>query len=93
MKLYLSDQAAEQLDGLLAYLELEWSVRVRDNFLQKFDRSFQAIRRLPFGFPASEKFIGLRKCVITPQTSAFYRVGNEEIEVIAIFDNRMELEF
>lgn len=60
MKLYLSPQAADQLDALLFYLELAWSARVRDNFLMKLDRSFRAIQRLPHGFPASEKFAGLR---------------------------------
>ena len=46
---------------------------------------------MPYSFPESQRMKGLRKCVITSQTSAFYRVdeGEKEIEIIAIIDNRM----
>ena len=91
MNIFLSDLAAEQLDTLLTYLELEWSPRVRDNFLLKLDHAFNAIEKFPLGFPFSEKLAGLRKCVITPQTTAYYQVYENEIEIIAIFDNRMDL--
>ena len=70
MKIRLSERASEQLTLLLYYLELEWSPQVRDNFILKLEQSFVAIGTLPNGFPVSEKFTGLRKCVVTPQTSA-----------------------
>ncbi len=88
MKVNLSIEAAEQLQQLLDYLEINWSVKVRDNFIQKLDRSIQIIIETPFAFPASEKFPGLRKCVITPQTIAFYRVKENEVEVISLIDAR-----
>jgi plasmid stabilization system protein ParE len=91
MKIVLSEKAAEQLAALLDYLEFDWSPRVRDAFVLKMERSFDAIRTFPGGFPASEKFSGLHKCVITPQTSAYYQIGEESIEIIAFFDNRMDI--
>ncbi|MFN0034189.1 MAG: type II toxin-antitoxin system RelE/ParE family toxin [Saprospiraceae bacterium] len=75
MKIRLSGRASEQLALLLEYLELEWSPQVRDNFILKLERSFIAIETLPNGFPVSEKFTSLRKCVVTPQTSAYYSRG------------------
>lgn len=56
MKVYLSIEAAEQLQKLLDYLENNWSVKVRDNFILKFDRSLQIIAEIPFAFPGSDKF-------------------------------------
>jgi len=91
MKIVLSEPAAEQLRALLDYLEFEWSTRVRDSFLVKLERSFAALLAFPKAFPNSEKFIGLRKCVITPQCSAYYQIQDEDIEIIAFFDNRMDL--
>lgn len=91
MKIILSDRAAEQLAVLLDYLESDWSVRVRDNFILKMERSFDAIQTFPSGFPVSEKFTGLHKCVITPQTSAYYQISGGVIEIIAFFDNRMDI--
>jgi len=91
MKITLSERASEQLTILLTYLELDWSPRIRDNFIYKMERSFEAIEAFPQGFPVSEKFPGLRKCVITPQTSAYYQINENEIEIIAFFDNRMDI--
>ena len=71
MRITLSEQASEQLTILLTYLELEWSPRVRDNFILKLERSFEAIVAFPKGFPVSEKFPGLHKCIITTQTSGY----------------------
>ena len=47
----------------------------------------------PYGFPASQGFPGLRKCVITAQTIAYYRVDKsmKEVEIIAVIDSRMNL--
>jgi plasmid stabilization system protein ParE len=91
MKIFLSEIAEYQLDTLLDYLEIEWSVRVRDNFMNKFENSLRTIETMPFAYPFSEKLIGLHKCVVTPQTSIYYQINANEIEVIAIFDNRMDL--
>jgi len=41
MKVYLSAEAAEQLQHILEYLEENWSVKMRDNFISKLERSFQ----------------------------------------------------
>ena len=45
---------------------------------------------MPYIFPASEKFPIMRKCVVTPQPSAYYRVDEirKEVEAIAVLDNR-----
>ena len=42
-------------------------------------------------FPKSDKFIGLRKCVITPQTVAYYRIKENEIEMITFIDSRINI--
>jgi hypothetical protein len=31
---------------------------------------------------------GLYKCVVTKQSSFYYRIRNNEIEIITLFDNR-----
>jgi plasmid stabilization system protein ParE len=91
MKIFLSEIAEYQLDLLLDYLEIEWSVRVRDNFMNKLENALHTIEIMPSAYPLSEKFIGLHKCVVTPQTSIYYQIQAKEIEIIAIFDNRMDL--
>jgi len=60
MTIKLSQEAKEQLEWLLLYIEERWSVRVRDNFILKLERTLEVIRTHPESYPASTKFpIGL----------------------------------
>jgi plasmid stabilization system protein ParE len=54
----------------------------------KLDKSLEQIQKLPDSFPESEKIRGLRKCVLTKQTTLFYKYSETTIDVITIFDNR-----
>jgi len=93
MKVFLSRTAGEQLHQIIDYLELRWSTKVRDNFIDKLQRSMDTIALIPYGFPDSKTMSGLRKCVISPQTIAYYRINqtDNEIEIIAIIDARQKL--
>lgn len=84
----LSKRAVRKLDSLLVYLEEEWSTNAKLEFVLKLDKSLKQIQKLPDSFPESEKIIGLRKCVLTKQTTLFYKYSETTIDVITIFDNR-----
>ncbi|MDO8366018.1 MAG: type II toxin-antitoxin system RelE/ParE family toxin [Saprospiraceae bacterium] len=90
MKVTFTDQAAEQLAELLDYLEIEWSMKVRDNFLLKLESTVEVIAAFPFAYPSSESYPDFRRCVVTPQTSLYYQIQPEEIEVVAVLDNRRD---
>ncbi len=90
MKVTFTDQAAEHLTELVDYLEIEWSTKVRDNFLLKLERAVEVIAAFPFAYPSSESYPDFRRCVVTPQTSLYYQIQPDEIEVVAIFDNRRD---
>ncbi len=84
----LSKRAAKKLDSLLAFLEKRWSLKVKGNFIQKFDESLKYIQLHPDSFPVSEKLNGLRKCVVTKQTTFYCKYSETTIDIIALFDNR-----
>lgn len=44
----------------------------------------------PKSFPASKIKKGIRRCVVTRQTSVYYRIQNESIEIITVIDNRQD---
>ena len=90
MKVVLSPTARKKLDTLLEYLQAEWSVKVKREFIKKLDKSVDQIATHPKSCPESQEFKGLHKCVVTKQTSLFYRITEDEIEVITIFDNRQD---
>ena len=89
-KIKLSKRAIKKLDNLLVFLEKEWSIKVKNDFIHKLEKSLKQIQTLPESFPESEKIKGLRKCVVTKQTTIFFKYSNTSIDIITIFDNRQD---
>jgi plasmid stabilization system protein ParE len=67
----LSRRAVKKLDNLLIFLENEWSAKVKQDFIQRLNKSLHQIQKLPESSPESNKIKGLRKCVVTKQTTEF----------------------
>ena len=93
MTVILSPEAARQLEHLFEYLENEWSPEVRSKFQRRFYRFVNTIKLMPKAFPSSNTFPGCRKCVVSKQTSIYYRFLEQEsvIQIITVWDNRMNL--
>jgi plasmid stabilization system protein ParE len=90
LKIRFSRKAIYKLDNLLDFLEKEWSIKVKSDFIVRFDKILRKIQQYPNSFPESEKKKGLRKCVVTKQTSIFYSYSDTAIDIIMIFDNRKD---
>jgi plasmid stabilization system protein ParE len=88
-RLVLSKRASKKLGKLLEYLELEWSVKVQQEFINKLDDSLNHIRKYPKSCIKTDHVKGLHMLVVTKQTSVFYRFNSKAIFVVTIFDNRM----
>lgn len=88
-KVVLSKRASLRLEDLLNYLEVEWSVKVKMNFIEKFDNSIELIKQFPESSRKSNVVNNLRMHVVTEQTSIFYRFNSKSINIVTIFDNRM----
>jgi len=88
-KIVLTKKAADLLENLFQYLENEWSVKARDEFIAKFENAVLQIQKFPKIAPISKEVPVLHKYILTKQTSVFYRVEKKSIIIIAIFDNRM----
>lgn len=77
---------------LLKYLEEEWSKKIKNEFIKKLDKIFHQIIINPQNFPQSNKQKGIHKCVITKQTTIYYKYDDKAIYVITLFDNRQDPE-
>lgn len=86
----LSETAKTKLSHLLKYLEIEWSKKVKRDFIKKLDQSILKVSHYPESCPESTEVKGLYKCVMTKQTSFFYRVSPIEIEIVTFFDTRQD---
>ena len=90
MKVFLSELAESKLLKLNDYLLENWNLKTRDRFIEKLSEKMKHILIQPQSCPESFEFKGLYKCVVTKQTTFYYRVSTElrEVEVITIFDTR-----
>ena len=83
-----SPAAEKDAEQILDFINTKWSKRVAAKFLNKLDDNIRLISEDPMLFPIIEDNLGIRKCVVTKQNSLFYRISNETIEVIRLFDTR-----
>jgi len=87
-KVVFSKSASYRIDELLHYLESEWSVKVKQNFIQKLDNAVLQICKYPLSAEKSNLKSGLHRLVITKQTTLYYTHNEERVFIVAIFDTR-----
>jgi plasmid stabilization system protein ParE len=90
MNIYFSEIAKFKFKKLISYLLENWSLQVKNDFLKKFDLKISQIKSQPYSCIQSSEFKGLYKCVVTKQTTFYFRISekSQEIEIITIFDTR-----
>lgn len=91
-KVVLSPTAKLKLEGLLVYLGQEWSEKAKQEFIEKLDAKINQVSNYPKSCPESIAFKGLYKCVVTKQTTFYYRIKADVIEVATLFDTRQDTE-
>lgn len=71
---------------------MEWNHKVKTDFLEKLTAKIEQISEYPESCQKSMEFGGMYKCVVTKQTTFFYRVNfpKKEIEIITFFDTRAD---
>jgi plasmid stabilization system protein ParE len=81
-------EAQNRLNAVFDYLESYWTPREVKKFAQRLDEALSLIIKFPFIYPASRQNSMVRRCVLTKQTSLYYKIDAEKILVITLFDNR-----
>ena len=72
------------------FLLEKWNLKVKNDFIKKLTSKIDQISEQPESCPQSSEFKGLFKCVVTKQTTFYYRINldRNEIEIITVFDTR-----
>jgi plasmid stabilization system protein ParE len=86
-KILWTDLAIEELEETIKYLEEDFSQKEIKKLAKEIERVINLISQNPTIFPLSEKK-NLRKVVILKFNSMFYRVANEQVQIISFFNNR-----
>jgi plasmid stabilization system protein ParE len=87
-KVTFSSRAENNLDDIVAYLEMEWSTKVKENFLALLKEKIKFISENPGMYQASAKRKSIRRCVVGDQNILYYKIKKDEVEIITIQDGR-----
>ena len=88
LKIKWTLNAQNELNAIYDYLEENWTIREIINFSTELERVLSIICKFPHIFPASLAKKSVRRCVISKQTSLYYKISKNQIVIISLFDNR-----
>jgi plasmid stabilization system protein ParE len=85
-----STRADIKLDQLIIYLETEWGENVVKAFMKKLYDFLEILSEFPeigaMQYPEKQ----IRGFALTKQVTVFYRVDDDQIVLLDIFDNRSD---
>lgn len=73
---------------LLEYIVDTFSKEKAKEVYHKIERVLDQISEMPEMYRSSKKMNGLRKCVFSKQTSIYYRIYENHLEVVSFRPNR-----
>ncbi|QHS55781.1 type II toxin-antitoxin system RelE/ParE family toxin [Mucilaginibacter sp. 14171R-50] len=89
-KLIWSLRSLTEYEQLLSYLMKEWGELITKRVAERINDQINRIQNAPEQFPLIVKSKNIRRCVVSSQTSIFFRVNINRIELLSIFDNRQD---
>ena len=82
--------AKTDIENISHYLMREWGITVLSRFLTKLNWIIAQIVINPNQYPLFNPDIQIRKCVVTKQNTLFYRIVDNKIEIVRIYDSRQD---
>ena len=89
-KILWTEEAINNLESILDYLNTCWTQREIDNFKRRLSKQLRLIEQNPLLFPISQYNSRLRKAVLSKQTTVFYEISGQLIYLVYLFSNVRE---
>lgn len=91
-KIFWTDEAINNLEDTIDYLNNRWTQREIDNFKNRLSKQIGLIQQNPSLFPISQYNSRLRKAVLSKQTTIFFEVTGQIIYLVYLFNNKQDIE-
>ncbi len=88
-KIVIKKRFLNKIINRLTYLELNWGYKVAEDFLAKVDLRLDKLSEQPFIGSISKKRKNVRTFLITKHNRLYYRIVNNTIEIINLYDTRI----
>jgi plasmid stabilization system protein ParE len=82
--------ALEDYEKVVDYLLQEWSLSTAEEFIQTVERRTESLTNFPNLGRASIKEPFIRSIILTKHNKLYYRVSEDAIEILNIFDTRQD---
>ena len=89
-KILWTDFALQELKKTISYLEENWTPTEIQNLVVKIEEILSLISQNPNLFQVSEFKKEIRRVVILSHNTMYYRVNNNQIEIISFYSNRQK---
>ena len=86
-----TNNALANLDNLIQYLTDNWTEKEIAIFFRKLDKRINIISQRPQLYPLTSNRKDVRRSVLTPQITIYYKINKQAIEILTLFDNRQNL--
>jgi plasmid stabilization system protein ParE len=83
-------RAKHELLDILDYIDQNFGRKKAKEIYQRLERAIDLISEVPEMFPESKKRKGLRRYVFSKQTSIYYRINSDSIEIVSLRPNRKD---
>ena len=83
-----TENAKSELSEIINYIATEWNEVAVRKFAKNLETALESVLTMPTAFPESSIKNNIRRKVISKQTSIYYKILNNEIVILSIFDNR-----
>jgi len=92
LKIRWTSQSLFQASLIKQYLLRKFSQVEVDNFYILLSTFEKAVVVFPKLYPETKNKIKIRRAVLSKELSVFYRIYKSQIDVLAVLDNRSDLE-
>ncbi len=86
-KLQFSIKSLKEILAISEYIEYKWSLKSKDKFLELLKKNIDLIELNPNLFQISD-YYNLNKCVVSKQTTIYYKFNDKKIYIVSVFDTR-----
>jgi plasmid stabilization system protein ParE len=87
-KILWTDFALKELEDTIKYLEEYWTEKELQNLALNIEETLKLISQNPELFQGSEIKKDIRRAIILSHNTLYFRVKNNQIEIISFFSNR-----
>ncbi len=90
LSIVFAPAARTGLVRITKFIKQRWGKNSSDKFKEQVDKTLNNVSQQPYMFKASTLTHEIRKGIVSKQTSFFYKVHKDRIEILFFWDNRQQ---